>query len=344
MLLTPFIIYLGLTNHIKLLFLITILLFLTDLLDGRLARRWNTVTTVGSHLDFLADKVFLIGLLILLISREHEFLYILILECFLSFLNFYFFFKKGITTSSLMGKIKTWIILVTFLFGLLDIMLIHRIFPIKLAIYITLILQFITFFSYIYGYIDSKSKKNNVIQDYEQFIELVSPILNHPEFQKRKEYMHHIGESVYTHTLRVSYDSYKIAKKLGWDYEAAAIGGLLHDFYDKPWQNDLESRPFFQKHGFVHAEEARVNAWKFFPEKMNLKVEDIIRKHMFPLNKRPPKYKESWLISFVDKADSMDFIMHPKALFHLFFKKELEEVPKTKHKFLKNIKKKLFQK
>ena len=137
--------------------------------------------------------------------------------------------------------------------------------------------------------------------------------------------MHHIGESVYEHTLRVSFDSYKIAKKVGWDYKAAAIGGILHDFYDKPWQTSKEKTPFLKKHGFVHAEQARKNALKYFPEKINPKIEDIIKKHMFPLNKRPPKYKESWLITLVDKADSIDFLMHPSILYRLFFKKEIIE-------------------
>lgn len=340
-LLTLLIIYFGFTNHIRLLLFITLISLFIDFLDGRLARKWNNVTKLGAHLDVIADKAFLFGLLLILIARDHEFLYILLLEAVICFVNLFLFFKKGVANSSLLGKIKTWIILITFLIGLLDLILIRKDIPIKLAIYITMIIQLLTLFLYIYQYIDSKKDKKNIINEYEQFLKLISPILTHPEFLKRKEYMHHIGESVYNHTLRVSYDSYKIAKRLGWDYQAAAIGGLLHDFYDKPWQNDSEKKPFFQKHGFVHAEQARVNAWKYFPEKMNLKIEDIIRKHMFPLNKSLPKYRESWLISFVDKADSMDFVMHPRELIHLFFKKEINEVPKTKHKFIKSIKQKV---
>lgn len=153
--------------------------------------------------------------------------------------------------------------------------------------------------------------------------------------------MHHIGESVYEHTIRVSYDAYKIAKKFGWDYKATAIGGILHDFYDKPWQSNKIKKPFLQKHGFVHAEQARLNAKKYFPEFMNEKVEDIIKKHMFPLNKRPPKYKESWLISFIDKADSMEFIMHPRIFFKLMFLKNKEQKVTNEHSYIKLLKRKI---
>ena len=62
---------------------------------------------------------------------------------------------------------------------------------------------------------------------------------------------------------------------------------------------------------------------------------------MFPLNKRPPRYKESWLISFVDKADSMDFLMHPRLLYRILFHKEIEKNHKNKNNLLKSIKKKL---
>lgn len=115
--------------------------------------------------------------------------------------------------------------------------------------------------------------------------------------------------------LRVSYDCYKIGKKLKLDYKALAIAGLLHDFYEKPWQDCFEKKKIFEKHGFVHAENARKNAKKFYPHLVNEKIEDMIKTHMFPLNIRLPKYKESWLLTFIDKADSMDFLLHPLVLF-----------------------------
>jgi hypothetical protein len=43
---------------------------------------------------------------------------------------------------------------------------------------------------------------------------------------------------------------------------------------------------------------------------------------MFPLNKIPPKYIEGWLIVLVDKADSMDFFMHPSVFLKCFWNKK----------------------
>lgn len=131
-----------------------------------------------------------------------------------------------------------------------------------------------------------------------------------------------MNESVYDHSLRVSFDSYRIAKRLGLNYEACAIGGLLHDFYDKPWQSNVSNNKFFQKHGFVHAAQARMNAKKTFPHLMNPLIEDIIMKHMFPLNIIPPRYLESWLVTLVDKVDSIDFLFHPKIFYSLVLKRK----------------------
>ena len=111
----------------------------------------------------------------------------------------------------------------------------------------------------------------------EEFLHIVAPILGSREFQKRKEWIHHESCSLYEHCLAVSYLSYKICKKRNWNYQDAAIGGLLHDFYKKPWQEHIhEKKPFFKQHGFTHAHEAMENAYSFFPELMNERVANII--------------------------------------------------------------------
>ena len=146
----------------------------------------------------------------------------------------------------------------------------------------------------------------------EEFLEYINEILENKEFQKRKKFMHHENETVYEHVLKVAYSSYLYAKKHNLNKRDISIGALLHDFYYKPWQDLTEKRPFFKQHGFVHASEALENAKKHFPHLLNPRIEDIIKKHMFPLNIALPKYKESWVVTMMDKKCSLDVLLHPK--------------------------------
>lgn len=149
----------------------------------------------------------------------------------------------------------------------------------------------------------------------EEFLKIVAPILNSKEFELRKKWVHHENCSLYEHLLAVSYLSYKICKKRKWNYRDAAIGGLLHDFYKQPWQEHVyDKKSFFKQHGFTHAHEAMENAYKFFPELMNERIANIIERHMFPLNIVPPKYREGWVVTYVDKRLSMDVVINIKAL------------------------------
>lgn len=151
-----------------------------------------------------------------------------------------------------------------------------------------------------------------------KYYEIVNEILNNEEFQKRKEYKHHGDISVYDHSLRVSQLSYKLARKIpNMDSRSVAIGGLLHDFYYNPWQDSKQKKPFLKKHGFVHAEEALTNSYCYFEKYMTKKTDNIILRHMFPLNKIPPKYKEAWLVTLIDKYVSLEVLLEPKFFLRL---------------------------
>ena len=145
----------------------------------------------------------------------------------------------------------------------------------------------------------------------EEFLSYVNEILNSEEFIKRKNYEHHENQSVYDHSLNVAYNSYLYAKKHKLNVRDISIGGLLHDFYYKPWKENTKKVPLLKKHGFVHANEAYENACKYFPNLMNERVKDIIVRHMFPLNIHPPKYRESWIVTMMDKKDSLKILKHP---------------------------------
>lgn len=160
--------------------------------------------------------------------------------------------------------------------------------------------------------------KKNITKDIfsdQEYLDIVAPILRHSDFIKRKDWKHHENCSLFEHCLAVSYLSYKICKKRKWNYVDAAIGGLLHDFYYRPWQEHLDEKTsFFKQHGFVHAREALENAYKVFPELMNDRVANIIERHMFPLNIIPPKYVEGWVVTYVDKRLSLDVVVDIKAI------------------------------
>lgn len=113
-------------------------------------------------------------------------------------------------------------------------------------------------------------------------------------------FIQHGNITTLEHCVNVSYQSYKIAKMLHMDYKAAARAGLIHDMFLYDWHGYSKSEPLFQKHGFSHPQKALDNAKEYF--ELSKKEEDIISKHMWPLTlSKVPKYKESFVVSFVDK-------------------------------------------
>ena len=130
----------------------------------------------------------------------------------------------------------------------------------------------------------------------EKYNLLIYDILKNDEFLKIDQIEHH-QTSRLTHSLRVSYIAYKIAKKLKLDYVSVARAGLLHDFF-MSYEDRTKKERFFSV--FRHPKYALINASNNF--NLNNCEKDIIRTHMFPINIAIPRYLESWLVSFVDKG------------------------------------------
>ncbi|HAE41766.1 MAG TPA: phosphohydrolase [Clostridiales bacterium] len=131
-----------------------------------------------------------------------------------------------------------------------------------------------------------------------RFMKIAGPIINHKEFQKMKHIKHH-DESVFDHVMSVSYKSYRIAYKIGLDWEATIRGALLHDFYLYKFDKTIRLRLPIDaiRHAIMHPVKAFENASEHFI--LNEMERDIIIRHMFPV--RIPRYKESWIVSMVDK-------------------------------------------
>ena len=88
---------------------------------------------------------------------------------------------------------------------------------------------------------DFQGNYDNDEDYYDEWLDIVKPILLSDEFQKRLKFKHH-HHSVFFHCVLVSYGSFRFGLKHNVDSYNCAIAGLLHDFYPNPWQysKDLE--------------------------------------------------------------------------------------------------------
>lgn len=155
---------------------------------------------------------------------------------------------------------------------------------------------------------------------FDEWMLIVEDVLLHDEFQKRKLFLHHHHLSVWDHSILVSFRAFEVAKYFHADARICALAGLLHDFYSQAWISTpeleqlengkyttlmKEKKPFYKMHAFTHAEDASENYIRFFPELKNKKITDSIKRHMFPLTLIPPKYKEGFIITIIDKFNSV---------------------------------------
>jgi uncharacterized protein len=132
----------------------------------------------------------------------------------------------------------------------------------------------------------------------EDFNSLVQDIIDNKRFNKLNKELHH-GITRYEHSMRVARWTYKITNLLNMKYKKDVTrAALLHDFYIN---EDLVSENGASKLG-EHPSVALKNSKKHF--NISSLQADIIKTHMFPCNFDVPKYKESWLVSLIDKAVS----------------------------------------
>ena len=72
--------------------------------------------------------------------------------------------------------------------------------------------------------------KNEWRQDRE-YMAIVNDLLAQPAVQKLADYTQHHHSNRLQHSIAVSYDSYRIAKRLHLDFRSTARAGLLHDLF-----------------------------------------------------------------------------------------------------------------
>ena len=125
-----------------------------------------------------------------------------------------------------------------------------------------------------------------------------SDILNNKKYQKQKEFMQHGKTSVLEHEMNVTLYALHLADKfkLKIDERSLVRGALLHDYFLYDWHIPDKTH---RLHGFTHAKVAMINANQDFT--LNKIEKNMISSHMFPMNLRIPRYKESILLCLSDK-------------------------------------------
>ncbi|WP_281165078.1 HD domain-containing protein [Liquorilactobacillus sicerae] len=154
-------------------------------------------------------------------------------------------------------------------------------------------------------------KKDEWRQD-QEYLSYVGELLERPEVRSLANYKQHYFSNRLEHSISVSYDSYRIAKRLHLNARATARAGLLHDLFYYDWRTTKFNSG---THAWIHPRIAVRNAEKF--THLSVLERDIILKHMWGATLMPPRYPESYIVTAVDKYEATSEFSLP-----LFFRYE----------------------
>lgn len=133
-----------------------------------------------------------------------------------------------------------------------------------------------------------------------RYYDCVSDIIGSKQVQELKSITHHISTTRFQHCVNVSYYSYVVCRKFRLNARSAARAGLLHDlfYYDRREYN-AEKQKGQASHSENHAMQASANAAELTP--ITRLERDMIEKHMWPVTRPMPSYKETYIITVIDK-------------------------------------------
>ena len=131
-----------------------------------------------------------------------------------------------------------------------------------------------------------------------EIVKHLSALMQEGPIEENKNYIQHGDVTVFDHCIAVAEYSCRMAEFLHLSVNRKAMirGALLHDYFLYDWHEKNAGHRF---HGFIHAGRALQNAKNDF--ELTRREENIILRHMFPLNIVPPMCKEAWLVCLADK-------------------------------------------
>ena len=129
-----------------------------------------------------------------------------------------------------------------------------------------------------------------------EFCNLIDNIINNDNFKALDNELHH-GISRYDHSIRVAKATYFVGKRLHLKkLDETVKAAVLHDYYLDKDLPEFNAKEKLKEHPIAACE----NAIRDFD--VNSFQQNIIKTHMFPICKEMPKYKESLLVSTMDKC------------------------------------------
>ena len=135
-----------------------------------------------------------------------------------------------------------------------------------------------------------------------EYMECVRGLIDHPTVRSMEKYIQHGSTTCLAHCIQVSYLSYHICRRFGWNSREAARAGLLHDMFLYDWHtHGRETGERF--HGFTHPGKALRNAQQHFV--LSPEESDIILRHMWPLTPVPPRTGAGFAVVYADKLCSL---------------------------------------
>ena len=205
------------SGNIKGALLISALAFLTDAVDGPIARHLNISSQFGADLDAISDKLLIGGLAIPIVVQNPIMILNIALEGAISFTNIKAKLEGKNPKSSLIGKAKTWILSLTIIAGYLtSIFGLHiSVLATVLALAPSLIAQSITLAKYIQtnsssdAVIKTESENNNEHNNKFEDVYSNSKDKNAKKYHKEKK-----KEKMLEHKRKYIEELYKLKDEL----------------------------------------------------------------------------------------------------------------------------------
>lgn len=141
------------------------------------------------------------------------------------------------------------------------------------------------------------------IYDNENFIYIIKDLIENPTVKQMKNYRQHYETNCFEHCIVASYYCYLLCKKFKLDYISCSRAAMLHDLFLYDWRLPKKDRVEKGMHAFTHGLRALNNACEIF--ELNEIEKDMILHHMWPVTIIPPKTKEGFLLTLIDKYCAM---------------------------------------